>query len=336
MALLTMALLPDRAAAHPIVCGTGPYFGLPYGALTFEYYSRRGPFIRYGYPVLGPTGDRFYGFGPRYTVLGSQSVFIGVWPYFSYASYPAFPQVTVYQPVPFFQPVPVYQPVPVPQFVPMMGGQFDAARNAALAGHIPIPQLNQPNQAAQKPAVNPFNKNANEQPVAVLPPPVPQPRPPLKELLPPLELRRLLDGGDDAFGEGSYNDAKRWYTQAVAARPQEPSAHFRLAQALFALGEFDEAARSIAAGLELQPDWPKSAFRPRDLYRARPGDYARHLGRLADALAAAPDDQRLLFLLGHQLWFSGKKDEAAVYFRQAQNQAANFQAVKPFLQARAR
>jgi len=332
LVLLVLVGIPASTSAQVVVYGVGPAVGAPVPAvvpLTFEYYSRYGSLVRYGYPVLGPRRDRFYGFGPRYTLVGSQWAYsITFWPYLSYQAWPVYPQVTLVQPYPVYQVIPLFQPVPVPQLVPLL------AAAALEQGKLPEPA---PQQAPPKPVAQPFNQNGNQVAAqAPLPPAAIPVNKIQRDWLPPAEVRRLLEGGDAAFAEGSYADAKRWYAHAVAARPREAAAHFRLAQAHFALGEFPEAANAISTGMELRADWPRSAFRPRELYGERKGDFAVHLGRLAEAIAQTPDDERLLFLLGHQLWFSGKQDEAGIYFRQAHNLAGQFQPVRPFLQARAR
>jgi hypothetical protein len=67
---------------------------------------------------------------------------------------------------------------------------------------------------------------------------------------------------------------------------------------------------SIAAGIELRRDWPMSRFDPRLLYMGNAATFDFHLRNLRAALDASPDDPRLLFLLGVELWFDGKRDEA--------------------------
>jgi Flp pilus assembly protein TadD len=41
------------------------------------------------------------------------------------------------------------------------------------------------------------------------------------------------------------------------------------------------------------------------------------LAKLAEAVEQHPNDDSLLFLLGYQLWFDGKRDQAEVLFKRA-------------------
>jgi tetratricopeptide (TPR) repeat protein len=140
------------------------------------------------------------------------------------------------------------------------------------------------------------------------------PRPPDQPLSEPA---RLLGLAKEAFAEGAYGLAERRYRQATDAAPDEALAHFLLAQAQFAQGKYQEAVASIQAGLRRQPNWPRTPFRPRDLYGAEAPDFPEHLRRLTDALPRHPQDPVLLFLLAYQLWFDGQQAEARKLFERA-------------------
>jgi tetratricopeptide (TPR) repeat protein len=111
--------------------------------------------------------------------------------------------------------------------------------------------------------------------------------------------------------------AAELFARAADLTPKEPSAHWLLAQADFALGKYREAVEAIAAGMALRADWSEARFNARDLYWKRPELFDDHLKALRDAVAMFPDDASLLFLLGHQLWFDGKHDEAAALILKA-------------------
>jgi Flp pilus assembly protein TadD len=70
-----------------------------------------------------------------------------------------------------------------------------------------------------------------------------------------------------------------------------------------------------------------------ELYGAAVGEYAEHLERLRQTLRKHPDDPVLLFLLGYQLWFDGRKEEARPLFRRALPRAADRAAIERFLRA---
>jgi tetratricopeptide (TPR) repeat protein len=148
----------------------------------------------------------------------------------------------------------------------------------------------------------------------------PAAKPPLKpkdELEQKADMQRLVRLGNEVFAQGNYQQALRRYEQAVAAAPQEPTAYFHLAQAHLALNSYGEAVLAIQRGLRRQPHWPLALFQPRALYRDRIGEYQQHLAKLADAVAKNLNDDSLLFLLGYQLWFDGRQDEALALFQRA-------------------
>src|SRR5262249_25061977 len=118
-----------------------------------------------------------------------------------------------------------------------------------------------------------------------------------------------------------------------AVAPEEPQAHFLLAQANFAVGKYREAVAAIQSGLRLQPDWPTSKFRPRELYGENVAEFTEHFQALEDALKHYPNDPVLLFLSGYQLWFDGRQDEARPRFERAARVAADPSFIKRFLEA---
>jgi tetratricopeptide (TPR) repeat protein len=131
------------------------------------------------------------------------------------------------------------------------------------------------------------------------------------------EMYRLLRAGNKAFASGQYEDALKAYEKSQAAAPMEAHPAFHAGQALVALGNYHKAFNEIQRGLRWQPHWPEAEFKPRALYGNRGSVYAKHLARLADAVEQNPNDDSLLFLLGYQLWFDGKRDQAEVLFKRA-------------------
>lgn len=129
---------------------------------------------------------------------------------------------------------------------------------------------------------------------------------------------RAVDAGRKAFADGQYGRAGELFARAAAISPDDAAARFLMSQAYFAVGKYREAVAAIATGVQVAPDWAAKRFQVKDLYWKAPNLYADHIKALRDSLTAFPDDPLLHFLLGHQLWFEGKKDEAVALFQKAQ------------------
>jgi hypothetical protein len=174
-------------------------------------------------------------------------------------------------------------------------------------------------------------------------PPEPEPRPPerdpgLPRPLPPeadpkAESARQVELGKEAFAAQEYARAVSRFRQASKLSAQDPMPQFLLAQAFFALGKYDEAVEAIHTGMRLQPDWPKSRFRPVELYGPNAADFPEHLKRLEAAVNRHPDDPVLLFLEAYELWFDGRQEEALPLFRRAATVAPDKTYIERFLQA---
>ena len=72
---------------------------------------------------------------------------------------------------------------------------------------------------------------------------------------------------------------------------------------------------------------------PLEMFGEHVAEYPETIRALADALARHPDDPVLLFLVGYQLWFDGRRDEAGPYFRRALPGARDPDTIRPFLRA---
>src|SRR5262249_5918783 len=150
---------------------------------------------------------------------------------------------------------------------------------------------------------------------------------------PKAENARQIALGKTAFANQEYGRAVNRFRQAIAAAPDEPLAHFLLAQTFFEMGKYVEAVEAIEHGLQLRPDWPRERFAPLELYEPNVALYPDQLRRLEETLAQHPDDPVLLFLYGYQLWFDGRKDEARTLFQQAASRVPDRRFLDRFLQA---
>jgi hypothetical protein len=164
------------------------------------------------------------------------------------------------------------------------------------------------------------------------PPAAPKAVPPKEEPLD--ESGRLVQLGLAAFAQKEHGLAAQRFQQAAAADPQAAKPHFLLAQALFALGKYREAADAIHSGMRLKPGWPHAPFRPRrDLYQGNEDDLDTHVRRLENVAAEHPDNARFLFLLGYELWFDGRRAEAVPLFQRARVRAGDSTYLDEFLKA---
>jgi len=138
---------------------------------------------------------------------------------------------------------------------------------------------------------------------------------------PQIEADRQVEAGRDAFAKAEYGLALEHFRHATARLPDEPATWFLLAQVQFAIGKYDDAVASINAGLKRNPEWPQSRFQSREIYGNNRAAFDVHLQNLRNSLAADADDPCLLFLLGVELWFDDKRDEAKVLIEKAVQRA---------------
>lgn len=172
-------------------------------------------------------------------------------------------------------------------------------------------------------------KKPKEIDLGIAPAPFPLARRPAANPL--IEHDRQIVVGREAFAKGEYGRALEHFRKATTLAANEPAAWFLLAQAQFAVGKYDDATASIAAGMKLHPEWPESRFRSRDLYKDRPETFEAHVGNLHKALVNNPADPRLLFLLGVELWFNEQRADARMLFEQAAKLATDPGPAEAFL-----
>src|SRR5262249_17916042 len=215
----------------------------------------------------------------------------GFWPYFGP------PPGWYYNPIPYSQP-----PVVIQNVIQVPPGNGGAPERPVFPPEFDQPP---PKNAPRAPPAKAAPPPKPAERVAPPEPPKPAPR-----VAGRADADRLTDDGRRAFTEGQYGRALEFFRKAADISPNEASTYFLISQAQFALGKYREAVGSIAAGMNVRADWSEARFNTRDLYWKKPEAFDDHLKALRQAVAAYPDDPELNFLLGHQLWFDGKKDEA--------------------------
>jgi hypothetical protein len=251
---------------------------------------RTGPHSSLTY-VAGAYG---FGFGPIY---GAIPTWYYGWPGSPYLANPI-----------VVQPVVTPPPVIIQNIVSPNGGA------PTRQGLVP-PELDGAPLAKPAAAAKPGRAGAAAKPVA---PDLPRVAPKTVPVLTgQAKADKIAEAGRKAFIDGQYGRALEMFRKAAEVMPNESSTQFLVSQAEFALGKYREAVAAIAAGVAIRADWPDARFNVGDLYWKSPDLYAEHLKGLRQAVATFPDDAALVFLLGHQLWFDGKRDEARVLFQKA-------------------
>ncbi|MEP6936297.1 MAG: tetratricopeptide repeat protein [Nitrospirota bacterium] len=76
----------------------------------------------------------------------------------------------------------------------------------------------------------------------------------------------LTEQGTQAYHARQFDDAKRYFSQAMTEAPQSGPAHYNYALALYALGDMEEARQEFMEAANLAPGdqviWDSPALRP--------------------------------------------------------------------------
>jgi hypothetical protein len=306
----------------------------------------------YGQIVVSPPvgGGYVSGGGLGFSYQGRRLSVSGFLGSFGVARYGFVPVVSVYPP-PFYDPFGPPVGYPASQVIikkyytpPFLGPRSSLEEETAGVDLDLVPPKKKP-EPAPKPGPEPPDmefKLPGGKDVSVPRPPVrPEDLPPKKVEPPPPKKdepkdrhAQLIEMGLKAFAEQEYGLAAQRFRAASEAEPKKALGHFLLAQAQFALGKYPEAVNAIHAGMRLQKNWPKVAFRPRlDLYKGNEADFVAHLKRLEDVLGKMPDQPTFLFLFAYQLWFDGRQADAMPLLRQARALTADPAYIDQFLAA---
>lgn len=255
--------------------GRAGYAGRAYGPGGRGYYGR-GPYYRGGY--------RGYGWGTPFAVGVGIGAGYGAYAYPGWG-YPAYgyPAYGYYDYVPTETAVyPVYDPVAVP------------------LGAVPVPSaaLQIPGGTAQIPPreLSPAVVSSNA-------------------ALPAGGGGAFVTQGEAAFRSGDYAKAVYAFRHAAVDDPQNAMTVLLLGHALFATGQFEEAAGTTQAALENLPreNWGAVIKRYRELY-GKPQDYTAQLRTLERAIQNKPEDPALRFLAGYHYSYLGFTKQAIDQF----------------------
>lgn len=131
---------------------------------------------------------------------------------------------------------------------------------------------------------------------------------------PALDASGLADLGWQLFTAGDFAGAGEAFRQSVLADPENAMAKFGFAQALFAVGDYPDAAFLIRRGMELLPDWPALGTDPREHY-SESVQHTEQILALRTFLDYVPDDPAGILVLAVQSFFTADRDTARLYFQ---------------------
>jgi hypothetical protein len=116
----------------------------------------------------------------------------------------------------------------------------------------------------------------------------------------------FIDQGEVDFKAGKYQTAARDWQHALVEDPKNGAVMMLLAQSLFAMGQYDEAAGATQAGMQMLPEdkWGVVVSNYSQLY-GNIQDYTDQLKTLEKARDAKPDAPALHFLLGFHFGYLG-------------------------------
>ena len=128
------------------------------------------------------------------------------------------------------------------------------------------------------------------------------------------EARKYYADAKAAFLEGDYRNALRLASHAGVESPQNPQVHELISLALFAAGNYPDAAAEAHAALSLGTitDW-NGLYR----YYHDVDKYATHLRALEQSVIENPKSAAEHFLLGYHYLMTGARDNARTQFAQA-------------------
>jgi len=122
-----------------------------------------------------------------------------------------------------------------------------------------------------------------------------------------------VDAGDEFFALGHYAEAAEVFEKVVAESPNDGLAHFAVAHARYATGDYSEAAAAIRKGIKLLPRWGEVPMDRRSFYSDQK-DFDIQMWALNVHLKQAPDDDDARLVLAYNLYFTRHRKEAKAEF----------------------
>ncbi|MFW6108472.1 MAG: tetratricopeptide repeat protein [bacterium] len=136
---------------------------------------------------------------------------------------------------------------------------------------------------------------------------------PIPEEYKRLAAGRLIDRGDELFGRGQLAEAVAAYRAAAQKAPKDPMTAYALGHGLFAVGDYEGAARALRGGLRLYPALLEVPMNRREFY-GDPRVFDAQLALLERYVEAHPENEAARFLLGYNLYFSRERGRAREHF----------------------
>ncbi len=108
----------------------------------------------------------------------------------------------------------------------------------------------------------------------------------------PAQAAALTEQGTQSYQIKQYEDAKRYFQQAVVEAPRSGPAHYNYALALNALGDSEVARKHFLEAADLSPGdkiiWDSPALspygNPENKKRSKPGPYTPHKSALGSGM----------------------------------------------------
>ncbi len=256
--------------------GFWPFFGLGYGLgwLWPYYYGYGYGYPYYGYPYYGYSSYLaypYYGYGYGNSYYGGYGGYAGYGGYGGYGGYASSPL--------YSNTYNYYGAYGYPT--------YDTYAAAGAGGPTAAPTPDNSNVAPAEAGSTPPKSVAD------------------------MTAADFAGQGEIDFKAGKYEQAVRDFRHALIDDPANAGVLMTMGQALFAAGQYDEAAGATAMAMSALPSdkWGAVVENYTQLY-GNPADYATQLAALEKARDAKPESPALHFLLGFNYGFSGHKGEA--------------------------
>jgi len=131
-----------------------------------------------------------------------------------------------------------------------------------------------------------------------------------------------FDEGVKVFGDGDYNTAAQKFALARQLAPEDKVLTFAYSQALFAAGNYTQAAQSLREALAKVNPETEGVFYPRGLY-STDDDLIKQIDTLSESASQNLQDANLQLLLGYHQLGIGELNKAAPPLQQAASDETN-------------